>query len=296
MILKLHPECIPCLLENAGKQAKLATDDERVQLGAISEFIRFLAESISGGVVPALLGAERNRIIMRVTKNSDPYLRHKRLSNDVAVKLRPYVEHLVKKGRNTEEKLRRAIVASVIGNSMEFGVAGYGFKPSTFRQEFERLFTSGLDYDDLDRVIPRILDSREILYLTDNSGEIILDRVLMCQIEETGVNLFVTAKSSPVQEDVTLDEARELGIDELGELLSSGTSVGVDPSKAPKGLRKKLKSADLILSKGMGNYETLSEFEGRLKGRLVYLLRAKCQPVASSLGVKKGALVAKFLA
>jgi hypothetical protein len=147
----------------------------------------------------------------------------------------------------------------------------------------------------LDRIVPRILKAREILLLADNLGEIVLDQILLEQIKEAGPKLFVAAKPSPVQDDATLDDARALGLGKVTELLPTEDSVGVDLGKAPKELREKLKSADIILSKGMGNYETLSEFEVELKGHLVYLLRAKCQPVASSLGVKKGALVAKFL-
>lgn len=293
--MKLYPECISCLLERASDQVRLATDDKDLQLKALSKFVRFLAENISEDVVPPLLGSERNRIIMRVTSNSNPYARQKELSKEAAEKLRPHVEHLVRKGKNRAEKIRRALVASVIGNSMEFGVAGYEFDPLTFRREFDELFSKGLDHDDLGGIVQRILKAREILLLADNLGEIVLDQVLLEQIKEAGLKLFVAAKPSPVQDDATLDDVRALGIEKVAELLPTEASVGVDPGKAPKELREKLKSADFILSKGMGNYETLSEYEGILKGRLVYLLRAKCQPVASSLGVKKGALVAKFL-
>ncbi len=293
--MKLRPECIPCLLERAGDQVRLATDDENLQFEALSEFIKFLAENISKDAMPPPLGSERNRIIMRVTSNPNPYAGHKKLSNEAAEKLRPHVERLVQEGESREEKIRRALVASVIGNSMEFGVAGHEFDPTTFRREFDELFSRGLGHDDLDNIVPKILNAKEILLLTDNSGEIVIDKILLEQIKETGPKLFVTAKPSPVQDDVTLDDAQALGIDEVAELLPTEASVGVDPNRAPEKLRQKLKTADLILAKGMGNYETLSEFEDELKGRLVYLLRAKCNPVASSLGVEKGALVAKLV-
>lgn len=293
--MKLRSRCISCLLERASDQVELATDDKDLRFKALSEFVRFLAENISEDVVPPFLGSERNRIIMGVTSNPNPYSRQKKLSKETAEKLRPHVERLVGESRNRSEKIRRALVVSVIGNSMEFGVAGYEFDPSTFRREFDELFSKALDYDDLDRIVPRILKAGEILFLADNLGGLVLDQVLLEQIREVGPKLFVAAKPSPVQDDATLDDARALGIEELAELLPTDNSVGVDLEKAPEGLRKKLEDADLILSKGMGNYETLSEFEGRLEGRLVYLLRAKCEPVANSLGVEKGALVAKFL-
>lgn len=293
--MKLYPECIPCLIERANDQVKLATNDKTLQLKALSEFVRYLAKNISGDVVPPLLGSERNLIIMRVTSNPDPYAKQKELSKDVAERLRPYVEHLVRRGRNRMDKISHALVASVIGNSMEFGVAGYNFDPLTFRQEFNELFSRGLDHDDSNRIIPKILKAGKILFLADNLGELVLDRILLEQIKEAGPELFLAAKPSPVQDDATLDDALSLGLDKVAKLLPTDASVGVDPERAPEELQEELRSADLILAKGMGNYETLSEFEGMLRGRLVYLLRAKCDPVANSLGVKKGALVAKFL-
>ena len=146
-----------------------------------------------------------------------------------------------------------------------------------------------------EEIICEILKAGEILFLADNLGELVLDQILLKQIKEAGLRLFLAAKPSPVQDDATLNDAQALGLGEIAKLLPTEASVGVDPEKAPEELQEKLRSADLILAKGMGNYETLSEFEGMLRGRLVYLLRAKCDPVASSLRVRKGALVAKFV-
>ena len=294
--MKLYPRCISCLIERAGDQVELATDDEGLRFEAIAEFVRFMAENVAEDVVPPVLGSERNRIIVRVTSNPNPCAEQKRMSVEAAEKIYPHVEALVREGKDAAERIRRALVVSAIGNSMEFGVAEHEFDPSTFAREFDELFSQGLGHDDSDEVVPRLLNAKEILLLTDNSGEMVLDRVLLEQIKEAGPKLFVAAKSSPVQDDVTIDDVRALGVDKVAELLPAGDFVGVFPDRAPAELREKLKSADLVLAKGMGNYETLSEYEDELRGRLVYLLRVKCGPVASSLGAGKGTLVAKFVA
>lgn len=291
--MRVHLECVPCLMDVAVKQIELSTDDEDLQLETISRFSKLLASEIIEAPTPAHLGSRKNEVIRKCTSNLDPYIDLKICANRAADKLKPFVEELVSNG-NVEDRLRLSLTVATIANSMEFGVSGHEFDPSGFRDEFELLFERGLDYDDSSEVASRILSGGEILYLTDNCGEIVLDSILMRAIKESGAEIYISAKSIPVQDDVTLEVAKKLGIDRFGELLSAGDRIGVDLARTSRELKEKLGSADLVLSKGMGNYETLSEIEDELKGRLVYLLRAKCNPVADSLGVERGALVIKL--
>lgn len=292
--MKLHPACIPCLVNWAYKQAWQATSDEAVRFRAVTAFLRFLSENASERTVPAKLGTEKNRIIKELTSNPDPYLKQKELSTRVALELRPYVDGVMD-AKGDDERLRLALTFAVIGNSMEYGVAGYEFNGEAFKEELDRLIARGLDYDDSDKIIHKIRDGREILYLLDNAGEAVLDQIFMEELRKTGAEIWAAAKTEPVQDDVTVEDLRNLGIDKVAKILPAGSSVGVDFERSPREFLEKFESADLIISKGMGNYETISEVEGRLKRRLAYLLRAKCQPVAESLGVEKGALVAKLV-
>lgn len=293
--MKLHLDCIPCLMKVAAEQAELATNDQELQFKALAEFSKFLKSNLSAEVVPPYLGTERSRIVRKVTSNPDPYVNLKKKSNEAGVELKSIAERLVNEAQDERKRLKRALKIAAVGNSMEFGVSGHAFDPASFRREFKELFERGLSVDDSDKVISKILSGEEILYLTDNCGEIILDQVLMREIREVGDTLSIGVKSSPVQEDVTLETAENLGIEKFGELIPTGSMVGVYPDEAPPEIRKKLEGAELILSKGMGNFETLSEFEESLRGRLAYLLRAKCNPVAESLGVERGSLVVKLV-
>lgn len=293
--MKLRTECVPCLMEVAAEQAKLATDDQELQLKALAKFSELLESSIPTEVVPAYLGSERDRIISEITSNPDPCAGLKKRMNEAGAELKPLAEKLVNEAEDKRDRLKRALKVTAVGNSMEFGVSGHAFDPASFQREFEDIFKEDLGIDDSDEIVSKILSGGEILYLTDNCGEILLDLVLMSEVRDAGADLFIGAKSGPTQEDVTLGIAKELGIDRFGELISMGTLIGIYPDKSPREILDKLESVDLIISKGMGNYEAISEFEDELKGRLVYLLRAKCNPVASNMGVEKGALVAKLV-
>ncbi len=152
-----------------------------------------------------------------------------------------------------------------------------------------------MEIGDSQRIISEILSSDEVMLLTDNCGEVVLDQILMDEITDSGVKLFVGSKSGPVQEDVTKEMAEELGVDDYGEVIPVGGKVGLFLEEAPPRTSRKLDEVDLVISKGMGNFETISEFEEKLEGRLAYLLRAKCRPVARSFGVDKGDLVMNLL-
>lgn len=293
--MKLQKNCITCLIEVATKQAELATGDRELQLKALKKFTKYLGTKISPDAVPAYIGSERNKIIKEVTSNQDPFKELKKDSNKAGQKLKPIVEKLVDKPENDKEKLRNALKAAAVGNSMEFGVSGHNFDPDNFQREFEELFEKDLTLDNSNEIISKILSGEEVLYLADNCGEIIIDQILMKKIKDTGTDLSIGVKSGPTQEDVTLEIAKDLGIDEFGDLIPMGSLIGIYSEESPQEILDKIESADLIISKGMGNFEAISEFESDLKGRLAYLLRAKCVPVAESLGVKRGELVIKFL-
>lgn len=290
--MKIEPVCISCEMEGAIEQIELSTQDKEVQLKALSSFLEFLESNVSEDLVPARIGTERNRIISEITSNPDPYTQIKERSNETAAKLEPIAEELVAEGKG-KEKLRRALVVATLGNLMDFSISDYELDYSSFREKFKKLFRSGFAHDDSEKIVSWIGASDKILYLLDNCGEVILDRVLMKEIRRKGPNLLVAARSRPVQDDVTLEIARKLEIDEIGKLLPAGTVTGVDPAGAPSELRRQIENADLVISKGQGNFEMFSEFEDRFRGRLVYLLMAKCDPVAHYLNVERGALVAK---
>lgn len=291
--MKIDPICVSCEIDGAIDQIKHSTEDKQVQFKALSSFLKYLASNVSEDLVPARMGTERNRIIGEITSNPDPYVYIKERSNRTAAKLEPYAEELVSKGEGEKERLSRALVVAALGNSMDFSVSNHKVDFPSFQEEFKKFFKRGLAHDDSKKIVSWIRSSDEVLYLLDNCGEVLLDRILMKEIKRTGAKLLVAARSSPVQDDVTLEIVRKLKIHRLGKLLPAGAVTGVDPIRAPAELRRKIEETDLIISKGQGNFEMFSEFEDMFRGKLVYLLMTKCEPVASSMKVGRGALVAK---
>lgn len=292
--MKVSPECLSCLVETAVKQARLATGRETLRFKALSEFLSYLSQNFSEDSVPASLGSDRNKIIRRVTGSSDPYEELKNISNKSAREIKPFAEEIVEAGGAREERIKRALRVAAVANSMEFGVSSHDFDPDKFKEEFEDLVEKDLNIDDSSEFVSRLESSEEIIYLTDNCGEIVLDQILMDEIRDLGVNLLIGVKSQPVQEDVTLDVAESLGLGRFGKVFPTGDLVGLSLEELSENMKSEVENADLIIGKGMGNFETISEFEGKLENRLMYILRAKCRPVADTLGVERGDLVIKM--
>lgn len=295
--MKLKPRCIPCEVEGAYEQVEMSTEDEDVKLEALRSALKKIHSRSSEDIPPAELGTERNKVIRNVTSNSDPYSEVKEKMNENARKLVPVAKEYIQEGTGEEDRLRRAVKVASVGNSFDFSVSEHSLDFETVEEGFRKNLNRELALDDTDLLTSKVLSSDKILYLLDNPGEAIMDKVLMKMVKQAnnGINIKIGVRSAPVQDDITVDMAKSLDFQEIGEILPSGRSTGFNPSKCPEKVRAFSDEADLILSKGQGNYEILSEYEDLFFGDLVYLLRAKCTPVSNSLGVPKGSTVVNFV-
>jgi hypothetical protein len=145
--------------------------------------------------------------------------------------------------------------------------------------------------DNSDQFEAKLKAASKVLYLADNAGEVYFDLPLVKWMKQF-VEVIYTVKPSPVQNDLTLEDVKRSGLEaQFGRVMSSGiASPGVVFSLASAQFKREFESADLILAKGMGHYEALSELPSN--GRFFYCLKAKCQPVADSLGVSINSYVA----
>jgi len=296
--LKLKSRCIACEIEGAYEQVEMSTEDENVKLEALRSVLDKIYSKSSKNIPPAELGTERNKVIREVTSNPDPYSDVKKKMSENARKLKPVAEEYISKGVGGGDRLKRAIKVAAIGNSFDFSVSEHILDFESIEEQFRKNLNQALAVDDTDLAISRLLSSDKILYLLDNPGEAIMDKLLMKVIKELNeeIKIGIGARSAPVQDDLTVEMAKSEGFLEIGEIFPSGRSTGFNPSKCPDEIRTFSEDVDLILSKGQGNYEVLSEYEDLFLGRLVYLLRAKCTPVSNSLGVSKGSTVVRYIA
>jgi uncharacterized protein with ATP-grasp and redox domains len=292
--LKVEPECSACILSRGAAEVAEATTNPALRFRAMCDLLRLLTKEFRPTAVPADLGTKRDRVIRRVTGNSDPYKRSKRASNEKAIELLPYARKLVKEGYSQQDRFKKACLCAIVGNIMEFDIPGHKFTFSGLRENF-RDAAKDLVVDDIGRTYEMAKEASTLLYLTDNAGEIVFDTLLVEQLEEMGLKVVVAVKKTPVINDATLEDAEASGINKVAEsVITTGTdAVGLAMKESSREFLDAYKSVDLILAKGMGYAETLTEY--RLEKPHVLLFRTKCNPVANFFCIAREKNVAKLM-
>jgi len=283
--MKVYYECAPCFMRQAREALDLATDDEELKLRVMEKILELLNERFTDGMVSNEIGTAVHRLIKEMTGIKDPYLPLKRRSTDIAGKFIPVAEKYLRKHRDLESHVRVAIT----GNIIDFGALGMDFDHHT---GIEESFRSPLRINHVPLLEEMLDDAGEVLYLVDNTGEILFDRVLIEKLLDYDVSVKVAVKGRPILNDACMEDALEAGIDELADIITTGTdSVGVVYSEISDEFRKTLEEAELVIAKGMGNYEGLTEMP-EVSRKTFCLLNAKCHAIARDMGVERGDNVA----
>ncbi len=267
-----------------------STEDEEVRLKAVAELLKLLGGSFCAEAVPSYLGTERDRLVKRVTGHPDAYAEVKRFANERALELLPRLEKMVEKAR-PEERLRTAMRISCIGNVIEYDVPGHS---SDIDEALERL---GEDFciDDVEEFKRVAEPGSEVLLLSDNAGEIALDRLAVRELRRMGCRVTVAVKGGPSLNDALMGDAEEVGMtEEADEVITTGTdAIGVRLEECSEEFRSRFHGADAIVAKGMANWETLTEVPAPCP--ILYVFMTKCGPVAKSVDAPLNRCVAKLV-
>jgi len=256
----------------------MATGDEGVRAEAIREGLKIVDAHFSHDVTTISIATEIHRVIMGITKNPDPY----RSMKDEEISISRELIGEIMPAYHTDFK--GLVALSVLGNAIDF------FRDlATIREDLRQHVEFVVD--DSGKFEAKLGNASKLLFLADNAGEVFFDLPLVKWLERFARVIYVV-KESPVQDDITVDDLKKAGLEgELEMVITTGTATpGVLLSQASAEFKREFEAADLILAKGMGYYETLSELPG--DGRVLHCLKAKCKPVADSLGVPLNSYVA----
>ena len=292
--MKVEVECATCLLHRGLWEIAEATDDSPLQFKVASALFQLLAKEFKPTTVPAYLGTERDRLIKKMTGNSDPYAKIKQRSNRKALEFLPLARKLVSNESSPELRFRKACLCSIVGNVMEFDIPGHAFKYRDIGGLVQRA-EDDLAIDEIAEIFDAVKKARRILYLADNAGEIAFDKLLVGELKKLGAHVLVAVKGGPIINDATMEDAKYVEMDKIADgVITTGTdAVGLMPEQCSREFLKVYGSVDLVLAKGMGYVETLTELDLAVPHAL--LLRTKCQPVANFLKIEKGKNVAKLM-
>ena len=277
--MKLTDECYHCLKRLVVHAAELATADYSLQSDVENAGIKMLDRHYSKDEVSIVVASKIHHEIKKVSGNNDPYRKIKDREIELA---RVMFEQVRGKYENT---LTDLIKLAVLGNSMDF------FKPVESINANDVNERISFYIDDTALFERKLQTAKRVLYLADNSGEVFFDIPLVKYIGQIAEVKYVV-KALPVQNDLTLEEIRIAGVEEdLEEIIDTGTATpGIDFAQASLEFVQEFEAADLILAKGMGYYESLTELPAT--GGVFHCFRAKCRPVADSAGVPVDSFVA----
>lgn len=291
--MKIAIDCIPCFLSQVLRGVRLTrpgTPDVKIK-AIMNEVLVFLQRDDILSIHAPRVGQFIYRTLNEHLGSLDPYREIKKAQNAQALEYLPAARAFVEQA---DDPFRAALMVSIMGNIIDLGAPTH----IDVQREIEALMTSDLGIDDYTALRDDLATARTVLLLADNCGEIVFDKVLVEYLvehyqEELGTleELVVAVRTAPIINDATLEEAREIGLPALCRVVTSSHSPGVILEEASPEFRELYARADVVIAKGQGNFEALSDPDLRGEKPLYFLLRAKCHVMEELLGVPVGSLV-----
>ncbi|MGB7983331.1 MAG: ARMT1-like domain-containing protein [Candidatus Nanopelagicales bacterium] len=280
--MELVLDCLPCLLRQSLEAARMATEDEAVQGAIMDEAMQVLVSHRTFGCAPELAAAI-HEIVKQRTGQEDPYQEVKARDVAAALRLEPLLRRFATGG---PEVLLRALKVSATGNVMDSALHGNLDIEACVTAELDRPFA----VCDLGPFEADLQNARTVLIIGDNAGETVFDKVLAEELSSHCDVLFAV-RDRAIINDVTAREAFAVGIDAHATVVSTGCAApGAILDSCSAEFRALFDQADIVISKGQGNFEALSGAQRKM----YFLLKAKCPKLANALGVDVGDYVMRL--
>jgi damage-control phosphatase, subfamily I len=283
--MRTYPDCIPCFVRQSLEAARLVSDDENLHQQILKRALQTAADWDYSQPPPGL-GQGVHRAIRELSGVDDPYGETKTRFTGYLLELLPELESRV---AASDDPFLAALKLAVAGNVIDFGV-NMNLTHEDIDSAVEAALAWRPESQRVEALRSKLATSAKILYCGDNAGEIVFDKLFIHWINELFAPVEVTfvARGFPVLNDVTLHDSRQAGIEEVARLIDNGSDApGCLLDDCSEQFHAALAESDLVISKGQGNYETLSE----LDLETYFLLKAKCQCIADDIGTQKGELV-----
>jgi len=284
--MRSKPDCLHCSLKQALSASRAAgVVDESRQL----EVIRTALAAMSAfdlACTPAHNSTLALWAAHEALDNDDPVHAQKEQYNELAMQMVPRLRALVDVA---EDRLAAAAKVAVAGNVIDLGILGQlSGHDVDVEAAVADVFARGLAIDDLPALKSALRSAQRILYLGDNAGEIVFDRVLVEEISSGNREVTFAVKDKPILNDATLVDAHAVGMDQVARVISTGSGeIGVPLLACSDAFRSEFAAADLIISKGQGNFESLDD----VAGPIFFILKAKCEVTAAAMDVQLGDMV-----
>lgn len=279
--MKTYLDCYPCFIRQSLEAARLVTDEPLIQQDILRRTMQLILNAELTQTPPAM-GQQIHRIIRQLTKNPDPYEAVKAKSNKFAAGLFP---HLKKQLSGSPRPFETAVRLAIAGNIIDFG-AKSGCTEDQVHDSIAEALSAPMDEQLFTELNEAINNAQSVLYIADNAGEVFFDRLLI-ELMPWEKTTYVV-RGAPTINDATINDAKIASIDEMVEIIDSGSDApGTILEDCSDAFRKRFEQADLIIAKGQGNYETLSD----VHKNIFFMLKVKCPVIAGHIGYPVGSTI-----
>ena len=277
--------CFPCFLRQALDATKMVTQNEAIQRKVLSSVFSILL-NVSIHMTPVEIAHLVHLRVKSITGYFDPYKEVKKKQNELALR---YESILSAQIAEMSDPLNVAMMLSAAGNAID--LAPECAIPDIYKRYME-IISKGFAWDDYELFLKKLARSKTLLYLGDNAGEIVWDKILIEELlENFNLDIIYAVRGFPILNDVTMEDAHFVGMDKVVNVISNGFDApGTLLNRCSEEFLKKYQESDFILSKGQGNYESLSEENHPI----FFLLNVKCPVIAKDIHCDTGDIILKF--
>jgi uncharacterized protein with ATP-grasp and redox domains len=247
----------------------------------IKDELRYLSEEDYSNSIPECIG-RLWEIICKYINNDDPYMEQKQYYDLEVLKIYGDLETLLSKAENV---FISSLKVAILGNLIDFAANNNVFNMDILKQRIADAGNIPLAIDDSEKLYCRLKSAKTLLYLGDNCGEIVLDKLFInfLKKEFPGIKIYFSVRGKAIMNDVTRKDAELVGMDEAAEVIDNGDgSLGTVLRRIPQHFRDLYYKADVVISKGQGNYESLWETD---RNNVFFMLIVKCLVLAGPLGI-----------
>ena len=280
--MNIKPDCLVCLYNQALKTTKLLGLNDKKSAEILLEVAKILPKYSLQNTAPQI-AKDTYALIEKLTNNSDPLQKAKEISIKEAKSFKLFLYEKIEKSDN---KLLTALKIAVAGNVIDFG-AKQQFK---LKDTIERIFHTPFKLDSFNELEKKLSMAKKVVILGDNCGENIFDIILADVLKSLyNIEIFYFVRGKPIINDVTLKEANESDMAKFAKIIDSGVPTpGYDLKYANETSKEIFDNADVIISKGMGNFESLYKVSDK---EVFYLFVVKCNVIANAINCDEGDLI-----
>jgi len=281
--MNMKPECLVCLFNQSLRVARAIGCDD----GCSEELLHVAAQDIASfslDQTPPEAAAILYPHLSQVVGKEDLYEAKKIESTNEALK---YLDFIYEKIDEAPCKIEAALRAAVAGNVIDFATE----VSFDIKDEIAQIFDTPFAIDEKKDLIECLDTAKSFVLIGDNVGEHVFDKVLLEVIEEyyPDMQKYYIVRGKPIINDVTAQDAAAIEMDALAEIVDSGIDTpGFLLSRANEQTQRLIEKADLVLAKGMGNFECMDALGDE---RLFHLFKVKCSVVSNRVGADIGSLV-----